>query len=1094
MKSKNYAMCGASHILMMFTAASICGFARAEKPIVNDGRPYEIAWANRTHDDHEPILPMTDATGWRVETKNAVARLESATDRRMFGPGVVRLFYRAAGDEPSVRILPPKPMILAGGFDAVSLWIYGNNVDYAKRVDTPPTTITADFVDADGKPFSVKVAKIQHLEWWLAQRRLENDLIARASRGATFTGFTLTGGTNAQDRSLDFTSFCVFKEELAPVSFKARPKRANRVFPDAPAGINTGDGTLPFPNRALTVVPPPSGETFMFRLPSDLGIWDDLAFSRDGGKTWQPFAVGGGLWFASDAPKGLPFRVACPYTAVTNRVSPLDVTCSGTFAAMGCRAEVRFHVEGQSLVADVRADGGRVAEVRFGSWPRPLRARIVHVPYYTYNGYGGESPFVLVAETASDPIFHAATMDWTQSNASTPFCKAYIADDALAANGGTCYVPRTDGVRNPCFERFVYSFGSRFEDVLPVVPNPVSPWKHVTGSVVWRAHGAGIRANDMAYWRRVRALGLKHVLVTDHETCWRDGNESFTFRTDPAPRKGGDKGLYDYARMMIDELGFGYGPYNNFTDFAPVNGNWSADRVSRTADGQMETAWNRCYAPKPAYAVNACEELTPIIQGKFHFNTAYCDVHTALPPWNRCDYDARIPGGGTFANTFYAFGEIMLIQKKNWKGPVYSEGSSHFMYCGLTDGNYAQDQRYRISENPWLVDFDLLRLHPLCCNFGMGEPGMFYPHNSAPKDKTTATDRFLAATVAFGHPGYLLSGDADMQRSYFMVQQLAARYTLADATEIRYVDADGRAHDTSAAVASGVFKRSQVTVRYSDGTFTAANGSMDEAMRVALPGGETLWLPPNGYFGFTSDGKVLTYSGLIDGHRVDYACSPEYVYLGARGTATSLPGVSTNKISVRLAEREDISQIARPTPADIAKRSAPPPGMFKAPQPETSFPMPVLRSSGICRRGKAEGPIPTDGCGHVTFGVQQSCGGVRRESIGMHPPYGKGAGYVFATFLLDAGGPHVFRGYVGKGDRSDLGDGILYKVCVQTPDGKRTVVAEETVRKHEWRPICVDLRQWSKIGVRLILIADCGPNDNTCGDWAAWGDCRLTED
>ena len=43
----------------------------------------------------------------------------------------------------------------------------------------------------------------------------------------------------------------------------------------------------------------------------------------------------------------------------------------------------------------------------------------------------------------------------------------------------------------------------------------------------------------------------------------------------------------------------------------------------------------------------------------------------------------------------------------------------------------------------------------------------------------------------------------------------------------------------------------------------------------------------------------------------------------------------------------------------------------------------------------------------------------------------------------------MFHAYVGKGDGSDLGDGIYYKVCVQTPDGKRTVVAEETVRTHE---------------------------------------------
>ena len=110
----------------------------------------------------------------------------------------------------------------------------------------------------------------------------------------------------------------------------------------------------------------------------------------------------------------------------------------------------------------------------------------------------------------------------------------------------------------------------------------------------------------------------------------------------------------------------------------------------------------------------------------------------------------------------------------------------------------------------------------------------------------------------------------------------------------------------------------------------------------------------------------------------------------------------------------------------------------------------------------------------------------------MHPPYGKGAGYAFASFRLDAGGPHVFHAFVGKGDGSDLGDGIYYKVCVQTADGKRTVVAEETVRTHEWRPIRADLRPWAKETVRLVLIADCGPKNNTAGDWAAWGDCRLS--
>jgi hypothetical protein len=130
--------------------------------------------------------------------------------------------------------------------------------------------------------------------------------------------------------------------------------------------------------------------------------------------------------------------------------------------------------------------------------------------------------------------------------------------------------------------------------------------------------------------------------------------------------------------------------------------------------------------PKPTRAVELESQLSPIIQEKFQLDTSYCDVHTAVTPWSSVDYDARVPGAGRMADVFYAYGEIMLHQKETWNGPVYSEGNNHWYYCGLTDGNYGQDQRAQLAKNPWLVDFDLRKLHPLCCNFGMGNPGMFF--------------------------------------------------------------------------------------------------------------------------------------------------------------------------------------------------------------------------------------------------------------------------------------------------------------------------------------------------------------------------------
>ena len=233
------------------------------------------------------------------------------------------------------------------------------------------------------------------------------------------------------------------------------------------------------------------------------------------------------------------------------------------------------------------------------------------------------------------------------------------------------------------------------------------------------------RQHDYDFWKKVARYGMTKVVITDHETGWRDGGESFTMRTRAAPQKGGDEGQADYARK-IRALGFTYGIYNNYTDYSPVNEYWDEDYVTRMPDNQWQSAWPRCYNPKPARAVELEARLAPIIQQKFQLDTAYCDVHTAVRPWSYCDFDARVPGAGTFAATFYAYGEIMLHQKPTWNGPVYSEGNNHWYYCGLTDGNYGQDQAGQLATSPWLVDFDLLKMHPLCCNFGMGSPDMFY--------------------------------------------------------------------------------------------------------------------------------------------------------------------------------------------------------------------------------------------------------------------------------------------------------------------------------------------------------------------------------
>jgi hypothetical protein len=234
------------------------------------------------------------------------------------------------------------------------------------------------------------------------------------------------------------------------------------------------------------------------------------------------------------------------------------------------------------------------------------------------------------------------------------------------------------------------------------------------------------------------------------------------------------------------------------------------------------------------------------------------------------------------------------------------------MYCGLDDGSWAQDQPYRLHVNPWLVDFDLLRIHPLSNNIGMGDPySTFYPYGWKSPNHNVWIDRFLAATVAFGHQGFLLKGSPeDEDQSYFMLIGTARHYCKADVKDIRYVDADGNLLDTSTAVATDVYRRSQVTVLYNDGSRTAANGSMTDRMTFPWKN-KRIVFQPNGFFALSGDGSACTVSGAVreSGNRTDLSVSPEYAYINAYGKYAITPFGGTNGRMYRLISPDGTDEV-----------------------------------------------------------------------------------------------------------------------------------------------------------------------------------------
>ncbi|MDR2755282.1 MAG: hypothetical protein LBC20_06210 [Planctomycetaceae bacterium] len=902
-------------------------------------RPYEMVNAGRIQDDHPVLFGFENLDGWTVETAETEATFEQSREQQLWENGVGKLTYKFAPTEtsksPVITLKPPKPIPVTFPFDCVNIWVYGNNWAWESDASTPRVQLDLLLKSENEKIVKIPLDTVRWKEWFLIHRKLSEEQLKLLGNSPQFDGFEIRNGRNSEPRILYFDNISFYKEELNPLEYEPRPLRNISLPEGQTTGTNTGTGKLPFPNRELTILPnnlctefkntltsDKDGKLFQFEYQGTDGrlVWNyvpktgtfaDLSF------TWTEPATSpntesrifqfqnGGIRFENEQSKDSPNE---PAKLLTFSNENNIATFRWQFGNDVDKQEIEycFQIVQKSLLIDVRCSGGKVSEVVFGKISGSKNPRLITVPYLVGHGGEGTRPAILVdGDDPAKPLFFLPMIDHTRSNSSQLFFGNKIyknknEDDLVIFDSGSRYKPKTNGKRNDCFERLFLTVSPLFEEVLPNIPNNPSTWKHVTAERVWRAHGSSNHDRDFKYWNRIRRYGVEKMLITDHETMWRDGGESFTFRTYTAPERGGDEAHKDYTQK-IQALGYIYGPYNNYTDYAPVNEFWNENWVTRLPDGNFQSAWTRCYNPKPTRSVQMEPKITEIVQKKFGFNTAYCDVHTAVTPWMYVDFDERNPGAGTFAATFYAYGEILLHQKKIWNGPVYSEGNNHWYYSGLTDGNYAQDQTYIIPENPWIVDFDLLKIHPLENNFGMGNPGMFFGRENlrTEKDKQSALDRFLTATLAFGHTGFLSMeyGFSNGLRSYFTVQQIAKRYGTQNVKSIRYADETGRLLTTSEAIAADKVKLNRLVIEYEDGLKIYVNGNSEQDSNSwYIKGSQDT---ANAKFGtFLSQNswcvddpaKILTAQSFeSDGKRIDYVDSPSYLFAEVRNNPKGSP-------------------------------------------------------------------------------------------------------------------------------------------------------------------------------------------------------------
>ncbi|MCS7223916.1 MAG: hypothetical protein NZ959_05100 [Armatimonadetes bacterium] len=860
-------------------------------------RPYEMVWANRK-EPRPPTVTFSNLTGWKVTvTGGAVATLSVSRGENVWDRLVGKLTYRGNGDPNTqhlIRIEPPEPVPISDESDCVDMWVYGNRWDWENPPDTPPVFLYLEIVDRRGQKQRVLVHHVYWKTWWLCHRRIP------AGSGRKWTALEVEGGWQKDDRTLYFDSITFYREPLPPLSFPARPKRNLTLFPGQSAGLNTGKGRLPFPTREETILPVNLEQSFRCSAEKRNGL---VVFTYEGMETKNR------LEYRID-PADLKAGVEVGWGKRTLGRLLIDGLVRGADGSQpsspqrhwlrdgvltvqfGQGARYLFRLWQKSLVVDVQwqqdASGSRPegVEVSFG-WIRfDGKPRTVYIPFITY---GASNPVVLMVQDAlpNGPVFVSQWLDWYRSNGSEPyaFSNGEITELGVRINGGVRYHPKTDGKRNDIYERFFITVSTEFEEVLPVIPNPKGLNAEKAVDRLWQeSWGPADYQQEMKRSRLLRAYGIERLIQCNHEITWRDGGESFTLRLRAAPGKGGDQALIEYLKHQ-KSLGWYAGLYTNYTDFAPVNEHWNPDFVQRTSDGNWRHAWARCWALKPAAAVVFDFLLAPQIKKKFHPDSTnvsgYTDVHTAVPPWVYCDYDARVPGAGTFAQTFYCYGELLRNDSKVYGGPIFSEGTFQWLYAGLCDGNYALTYNGRpIAREPLLPVFFLREIHTKECDIGMAWTDWFL--QGIPdwqKDIDQALDRFLLHTIAYGTLGWLIEERFGMERvvrSYYLLQRLQARYGLQPPESIRYWNGNRLVSVSQALYADLPTTRRQMLITYKNGLKVWINDYPVSPGEKPPP--ESLWtvkvrgrewvIPPAGWLA-EMDG-FFTYSALIDDRKVDY--------------------------------------------------------------------------------------------------------------------------------------------------------------------------------------------------------------------------------
>ncbi len=604
-----------------------------------------------------------------------------------------------------------------------------------------------------------------------------------------------------------------------------------------------------------------------YRYTPATGSLHDLTVQLDERPPFYPSFYGGPIFLFGD--RQIPIWDA--ETLTLSHAEPLlsadglEITWRAALGEQEIAYTYRLSLHGRTLRLQATSPTAEIPAFSFDRSEETPGARLLSIPYL--------ATFDLLFY---DGLFLSAYFDWTQSNASyyekvsEPYSERSFHFSQMAF-----YQPDTDGQRQPLHEVLYLTVSDRLADVLPALPNPPSPHRAtLAGRTVVDFWAEEPFAETQARVQALHERGLTDLLLIRHP--WqRCGYDDCYPSVLPARAEwGGDSALQSLSQAAR-RAGDLFALHENYVDVYPNADRWSPDDLALDPQGDPRPAWfnqttgQQAYLLSPFRALEIARPISPEIHRRYATSAAFLDVHTAVPPWEKTDYRAEQAGSARFGPVFQAYIDLLTFLRAAHQGPVLSEGGAHFLYAGWVDGVEAeyQDGLDEGHTTPPLVDFALLRLHPLMVNYGVGYfPRYFSQAGQLKWGGYTLEDQhhYLATQIAFCHAGYIDSPElfdsaedwlAWVERTARLVAPIHQRCAAAQAVRILY-RVDGALAPVEQAIAAQ--ELSQVFVQYDNGLQVYVNRHPDQPWPVDLA--------------FTP--SWAAFSALVDETRQDFVGTP----------------------------------------------------------------------------------------------------------------------------------------------------------------------------------------------------------------------------